>query len=82
MRILLEIVGWSGAVMVLAAYALLSSRRLDGTGLPYHLMNLSGAVALAIYGIWKEASASVMVNVIWAFIGIAAIASILRRRQS
>jgi len=40
-----DVVGLSGTLAILAAFFLLQTRRLSGTGLAYQLLNLFGAAA-------------------------------------
>lgn len=60
-----EAVGWLGAVLVLAAYAVVTNR---GTSFHYHVMNLLGAVGLLVNALHHRALPSTAVNVIWCFI--------------
>jgi hypothetical protein len=74
--VLVEVVGWAGAVVLLAAYALLSAGRLHQASATYQWMNLAGAVGLmanqAFYGSWPP----IAVNLVWSAI---AVASLVRR---
>jgi hypothetical protein len=70
--ILINILGWSGAIAVLAAYALVSTRKLEGDAISYQLLNLVGAVLLIVNSFYHGAYPSVGVNVVW--IGIAVFA--------
>jgi hypothetical protein len=69
MTVLVAVAGWVGAVLVLVAYVLLSTRRIDGHSTTYHVMNLLGAACIAANSGWNGAIPSAVVNVIW--IGIA-----------
>jgi hypothetical protein len=80
MDFFLEGLGWVGASLVLAAYGLLSAKKMSADSFIYHGLNISGAGLLAIYACWKDAGASVLINVIWMFIGAHAIIA-LRRAQ-
>ena len=42
-----EVAGWTGALLILLAYALLSSGKLDGQSRAYQWMNVGGAVGFA-----------------------------------
>ncbi len=66
MNLFVAIAGWTGAVVVLAAYAFLSAGILDGRSRLYHGLNIVGAVGIAINSGWNGAVPSVVVNVIWA----------------
>lgn len=82
MALLIEITGWVAAVLVVAAYALLSAGRLSGDSASYQWMNLLGAVGLVVNTAWNGAWPSTAVNVIWAVIGLFALWRLFRRPKS
>lgn len=61
--------GWLGAGLVLAAYALLSARRLHGNSPTFQMLNLVGSAGLAASAASAGALPSAVVNVIWMAIG-------------
>ncbi len=67
--LLVDVVGWSGAFLLLAAYALVSARKLDGDSFRYQVLNVVGAIFVLTNSFFYEAYPSVTVNVVW--IGIA-----------
>jgi hypothetical protein len=69
-RILLESIGWTGAVLILAAYVMLSLGRLDGRSRAYQWMNVVGAVCFIINSGYNGAIPSATLNVVWAGIGL------------
>jgi hypothetical protein len=79
MHYLIEAVGWIGAIMILAAYGLLSSGRLDGRSTMYQLLNLVGSVGVVINSGWNHAIPSAALNVVWMGIGVVAL---IRNRQA
>lgn len=78
----LELIGWLGACMVLFAYGLLSMKKLASTGYVYQGMNVLGALLLAFYTWEKNAVPSSFLNILWCFIGIAAMTAAYRARKS
>jgi len=78
MSIMVEVVGWTGAAAVLGAYLLLAMKKLGSDTYTYHGLNILGAFLLSFYAYWKDASASLVINVIWCFIGLTAIMAIYR----
>ena len=42
MKTTIEVIGWTGAALILAAYALLSTGKLRAESVTYHLMNIPG----------------------------------------
>lgn len=69
MKLAVEIVGWIGAVVILIAYALLSSGRRTGRSRLYQGMNIVGAIGFVINGWYNGALPSAVLNIVW--IGIA-----------
>lgn len=78
MNLIVDVVGWSGAVVVLVAYALVSNRRVEGDSWQYQTLNIAGAALLLVNTAFKGAYPSSFVNGIW--IGIAVL-SIWRGQQ-
>lgn len=66
-----SILGWIGAVALLAAYAMLSWGILRNK-LPYHFMNCIGAIGIAISSWHESAYPATFLNVVW--FGVAAVA--------
>lgn len=73
MHYFIEIAGWLGAALILLAYALLSSGKLDGRSSIYQLMNVIGAIGFILNSSWYGAIPSAALNVVWLFIGLAAL---------
>jgi hypothetical protein len=78
-RIIIETIGWSGAVLILIAYVLLSSGRLGGRSRLYQWMNVVGAVCFIVNSGYNGAVPSAVLNVIWAGIGLFTLWRIARR---
>jgi hypothetical protein len=66
----IEVVGWIAAALILVAYGLLSSGKLDGKSPLYHWMNVVGAVGFVINSGYNGAFPSAVLNVIWIGIGV------------
>jgi hypothetical protein len=64
-KILIEVIGWTGAGMVVLAYALLTMRRLAANAVSYQWLNLLGSAGLIVNGAWNGAFPSVFLNAIW-----------------
>jgi hypothetical protein len=80
LRTFIDIAGWSGTVLVLGSYALISSGKLQPRSALYQGMNLVGAVGLAINSGWNGAWPSAGLNVVW--LGIALFAMRRNRRRA
>ncbi len=78
MPLLIEVVGWAGAALILAAYGLLSAGKLEGRSNTYQLMNIVGAAGFVINSGSKGAYPSAVLNIIWIAIGVFAV---LRSRR-
>lgn len=66
----IEIIGWLGAIFVLAAYILLSINKISSKGYWYQILNLLGAIFLIINTFYLKAYPSMFVNVVWVGIAI------------
>lgn len=81
-NILVEIAGWIGALMILAAYALLTAGKVNAKSATYQMMNVVGAAGFIINGWWHGAIPSTALNVIWLLIGAIASWRILTKKGS
>jgi hypothetical protein len=79
MKVAIEIIGWTGALLILAAYALLSTGKLRAQSLTYHLMNILGAAGFVVNSGWNGALPSAAMNVVWIGIGVYAVYQLRRR---
>jgi len=79
MKVAIEVIGWTGALLILAAYALLSSGKLRAQSLTYHLMNILGAAGFVVNSSWNGALPSAAMNVVWIGIGLYAVYQLRRR---
>ncbi len=73
LELAIEIIGWVAAVLILAAYGLLSAGRLTANDRSYQWMNVAGAVGFVVNSGWNGAIPSAALNVVWAGIGGAAL---------
>ena len=82
MLILVEIAGWIGALLILAAYLLLSMGKVTGQSALYQAMNVVGAAGFIVNGWWHGAIPSASLNVVWMAIGAIALVRIAQRRRA
>lgn len=73
----LELLGYSGAVLLILAYALLSFKILNNDSLIYQGMNVAAAFIYGFYAVKKPAKPVLVVQIFWGVIGIVAIIKIL-----
>ncbi|MBT2188466.1 CBU_0592 family membrane protein [Sphingobium nicotianae] len=78
--LLIEIVGWAGAVLVLGAYILVSISRLSGISPAFQWMNAVGAAFFVLNTWWHGAIPSMVLNIIWSGIGFGALVRLRLRR--
>src|SRR3989304_4452993 len=76
-KVLLEAAGWYGLVATLSAYGLISNGIVGSTSVAYHLLNLTGALALATTVWRKRAWPLVVLNLVWMAIAVLALARII-----
>lgn len=78
-KVWIDVAGWAGVAALLAAYGLVSARRLEGDSVAYQLLNLAGGALVLLNSFHYRAFPSVAVNVVW--IGIALYTLAFRRRR-
>ena len=81
-ELLVEAAGWTGALLILGAYGLLTAGRLQAQSVAYQALNVIGAAGFIVNGWWHGALPSAVLNVIWMLIGGVALWRIAARRRS
>jgi hypothetical protein len=72
-KFFVETIGWIGAVEVIIAYALNSSGALASDSVVFQVLNLTGAIFLIVNTWFNKAYPSMVINIIWTVIAIAAL---------
>jgi hypothetical protein len=80
--ILMEVVGWIGAILILAGYGLLSAGKLDAKSPSYQWLNVIGALGFIANSSWNGAWPSAALNVVWVGIGLVALWRIFGKKAS
>jgi hypothetical protein len=80
--LLMEVVGWIGAVLILGGYAMLTAGRVTAKSISYQLANVVGAAGFIANSSWNGAWPSAILNVIWVGIGVAALIRIAGTREA
>ena len=80
--IVAEVFGWVGAILVLAAYFLVSTGKAEGSSNTFQYMNIAGAICLIIYTYYCQAYASFAVNSVWVLIGLRSMYSVSKARKT
>ena len=68
--VLPTIAGWIGMVLILAAYYLVSAKKVTGQSRLYQLLNFFGAFGIAWNTLVQQAWPAMTLNVVWAIIAI------------
>lgn len=69
-RLLINILGWTGSVLYLLAYALVSMKKTEGDSVLYQGMNIIAGILLVIYTLSLGAFATTGLNAVWVAIGL------------
>jgi len=80
MAIIIEIVGWIGSAAVVAAYGLISMKKIQPTSSVYQMLNLVGSVGLILNTGYNRAYPSTFVNAVWSVIAVFALVRIFSTR--
>ncbi|GGO10993.1 CBU_0592 family membrane protein [Microbispora bryophytorum] len=82
MSTFITIIGTAGAVVLLLAYAMVSSGRMSADGLTYQLLNFGGAATLMINSAYHSAWPSAILNLVWSGIGVWTLSRFVARRAT
>ncbi len=69
-KILVDILGWTGSILYLVAYALISAKKTEGDSALYQGMNIFAGILLVIYTLYLGAYATTGLNAVWIAIGL------------
>ena len=79
LEIVIDIVGWIGAIALLIAYGMVSARKIEGDSATYQLTNLVGALLLIINTLYYGAYPSAFLNGFWMAVAIYTVSKMARR---
>jgi hypothetical protein len=82
MALFVEIAGWAGALLVLAAYVGISTGRLSGRSTTFQWLNAVGATLFVLNTWWHGAFPSMVLNIVWSIVGFVTLWRVGRRRIS
>jgi hypothetical protein len=66
----INILGWTGSVLYLLAYALVSLKKVEGDSIIYQGTNIFAGILLVIYTYSLGAYATTGLNAVWVAIGV------------
>ena len=71
-KLLVDVLGWTGALQLLGAYGCVSFKKLRPDSIAYQIINGLGSCCLVVNTMFYRAYPSAFVNVIWIAIALAA----------
>lgn len=78
-RTLIDIIGWTGTILYLLAYGLVSAKKVESDSWAYQGMNLVAGTMLIINTLYLRAYPSVGLNIAWVGIAVVTLANKSRR---
>ena len=81
-EILINLIGWAGVALLLFAYWLVSTKRVQGDSIKYQALNIIGALLLILNSFYFGAYPSVGVNIAWVGIAVFTITKAIRDRKA
>lgn len=75
-----DVIGWIGMILVLAAYILLSTNKIDN-GKTYQILNLLASIFMAIGLFPTKAWFSFALQIIWGLIAIISLIKIIKNKN-
>ncbi len=75
--LLIDILGWIGAIALLVAYALISAKRVEGDSTGYQLLNLVGSILLILNTLYYGAYPSSFLNLFWMGVALYALRKVI-----
>ncbi len=73
MEIIIDVTGWIGTCLIISAYYLISSKRLDGGSKTYQALNLFGAAGIGFNVFYHHAWPAFAMEIAWAAIAVYAL---------
>lgn len=77
---LVNVLGWAGMSLVLAAYTLNALGRIKLAGWPYPVMNIAGGAGLIVNAFTNGAWPLVALNAVWIVVGAVGLIGFYRDR--
>jgi hypothetical protein len=69
-KLFIDTLGWTGSILYLLAYALVSLKKTQGDSLLYQGLNIGAAILVVIYTLSLGAYATSGLNAVWIAIGL------------
>lgn len=81
-KIVMDVLGWAGAVLYLIAYGLVSAKKVTGDSWTYQGLNLVAGAFLIINTLHLRAYPSAGLNIAWVGIAVLTLAQKFRKDQT
>ena len=81
-RLIVDGLGWSGAIILVVAYFLVSHGKWPGDSVKYNGFSIAASLLVGLNALYHGAIPSVGLNVIWMLIGINALRLIRSRGRT
>ena len=69
-KLIIDILGWTGSILYLLAYALVSAKKTEGDSVLYQGMNILAGMLLVVYTLSLGAYATTGLNAVWVLVGL------------
>ena len=76
-NLLIDILGWIGAIGLLVAYVLISAKKVEGDSTSYQLLNLVGSFFLILNTLYYGAYPSSFLNLFWIAVALYALRKVI-----
>jgi hypothetical protein len=70
LRVAIEVIGWTGAALMLLAYVLLTTGKLSSRSAQYQWLNVFAGAGFIVNSGWNGAYPSASINVMWMAIAL------------
>lgn len=78
---IVDIVGWTGAILVILAYLLITTRKVKASSILYQTLNFFGSIGIIVNSFFYRAYPSVIVNALWILIALYGLSVILIKKK-
>ena len=79
---IVEVIGWTAALLILGAYILLTLGKVEARSLTYQGLNVAGAAGFIVNSGINGAIPSAALNVVWLGIGLYALWGIRKNQKN
>lgn len=69
-KLIIDMLGWTGSILYLLAYALVSAKKTEGDSILYQGMNIFAGILLVVYTLSLGAYATTGLNAVWVLVGL------------